>query len=41
MPEPSLAIGDTAEALGVDLEELIVRKMAANRLRPHKHGKRA
>ena len=31
---------DTAEAMGIDLEDIIMKKMDYNETRPHMHGKR-
>lgn len=33
-----IRIGDACEALGIDLEECVKKKMAYNRTRPHRHG---
>lgn len=34
-----IRIGDLAQALGIELEDAIRKKMAYNRTRPYKHGK--
>jgi NTP pyrophosphatase (non-canonical NTP hydrolase) len=33
-----IRVGDTAEALGIDLEAAVVQKMKYNESRPFKHG---
>ena len=35
-----IRVGDTAHVLGVDLEKAVREKMAYNKTRPHRHGKR-
>lgn len=35
-----IRVADTAGAMGIDLEHAIIVKMAFNRHRPHRHGKR-